>query len=131
MKKSLGTQEFKINNGFCLLLSVVLGMLFTQSSNAAMTLGTMASQITGSFTQLTKLITATSYLGGIAFFIGAVMKFKQHKDSPTQIQIGQPIGLTFIGAALLFLPTMLDIAGATMFGSSGGSVAGPTGVTIS
>ena len=130
MKKSLGIQEFNNNKGFFLLLSVILGMLFTHASHA-MTLGTMASTITGSFEQLTKLITATSYLGGIAFFIGAIMKFKQHKDSPTQIQIGQPIGLTFIGASLLFLPTMLDIAGATMFGASGGSVAGPTGVTIS
>ena len=42
----------------------------------------------------------------------------------------QPIGLTFIGAALLFLPTMLEITGATLFGSGGGSTAGPTGTVI-
>ncbi len=130
MKNSIRIRELTVSKKFLFMLSVILGIFFTISANA-MTLGTMASTITGSFTQLTKLITATSYLGGIAFFIGAIMKFKQHKDSPTQIQIGQPIGLTFIGAALLFLPTMLDIAGSTMFGSGGGSVAGPLGVTIS
>ena len=93
----------------------------------SLTLGGMASTITQSFTNVTKLITSFSYLGGLAFFIAAILKFKQHKDNPTQIPIGTPIALTFVAAALLFLPTILGIAGATMFGSSGGSTAGPTG----
>ena len=85
-----------------------------------MTVGAMASSITSSFTNLTKLITAGSYLAGLGFSIGAIMKFKQHKDNPTQIPIGTPI-------ALLFLPSILGVTGATMFGSSGGKTAGPTG----
>lgn len=102
-------------------------VVFAGSAAAAVsTVGGMASAIVSSFTSLTKLITAGSYLGGLAFSIGAIMKFKQHKDNPTQIQIGQPISLVFIGAALLFLPTILNIAGGTMFGE-GGQVAGPTG----
>lgn len=92
-----------------------------------MTVGAMASSITGSFTNLTKLITAGSYLAGLGFSIGAIMKFKQHKDNPTQIPIGTPIALVFIAAALLFLPSILGVTGATMFGSSGGKTAGPTG----
>lgn len=96
------------------------------ASTSSMTVGEMASTITGSFKQLTKLITAGSYLAGLGFAVGAIMKFKQHKDNPTQIPIGTPIALLFIAAALLFLPTILGIAGATMFGSSG-STAGPTG----
>ncbi|MDF1645819.1 MAG: type IV secretion protein IcmD, partial [Legionellaceae bacterium] len=74
-----------------------------------------------------KLITAASYLAGLGFSIGAIMKFKQHKDNPTQIPIGTPIALVFIAAALLFLPSILGVAGATMFGSDGGEVAGPSG----
>jgi len=50
---------------------------------------------------------------------GAIAKFKQHKDNPTQIPIGTPIALLFIGAALLFLPTILQIAGGTIFGDGG------------
>ncbi len=92
-----------------------------------MTIGAMASSITASFTNLTKLITAGSYLAGLGFSIGAIMKFKQHKDNPTQIPIGTPIALVFIAAALLFLPSILGVTGATMFGSSGGKTAGPTG----
>ncbi|MDX2346416.1 MAG: type IV secretion protein IcmD [Legionella sp.] len=93
-----------------------------------LTLGGMASSITDSFASLTKLITAASYLAGLGFSIGAIMKFKQHKDNPTQIPIGTPIALVFISAALLFLPSILDVAGATMFGGSGGQVAGPEGI---
>jgi len=96
------------------------------SAAQSMTLGDMAESITESFTNLTKLVTAASYLAGLAFSIGAIMKFKQHKDNPTQIPIGTPIALVFIAAALLFLPTILDAAGNTMFGDSGSSPTGPT-----
>lgn len=92
-----------------------------------LTVGAMASSITSSFTNLTKLITAGSYLAGLGFSIGAIMKFKQHKDNPTQIPIGTPIALVFIAAALLFLPSILGVTGATMFGASGGKTAGPSG----
>jgi len=98
---------------------------FAGSAMAAMTAGEVASSIYSSFEQITKLITAGAYLGGLAFSIGAIMKFKQHKDNPTQVPIGTPIALLFIGAALLFLPSLLGVAGQTIFG--GGTVSGPSG----
>jgi intracellular multiplication protein IcmD len=61
-------------------------------------------------TTVTKLITAGSYLAGLGFSIGAIMKFKQHKDNPTQVPIGTPIALVFIAAALLFFPTLMNDA---------------------
>lgn len=91
-------------------------------------IGSVAASVNSSFTSLTKFITAGSYLGGLAFFIGAIMKFKQHKDNPTQTPIGTPIALVFIAGALIFLPSVLGIVGSTMFGSSGGEVAGPKGM---
>lgn len=94
------------------------------------TIGTMASSITATFGSLTKLITAGSYLAGLGFSVGAIMKFKQHKDNPTQIPIGTPIALVFIAAALLFLPSVLDVAGYTMFGTSGGKTPGPSGTVF-
>ncbi|MDF1678847.1 MAG: type IV secretion protein IcmD [Legionellaceae bacterium] len=109
------------------LFAVGLLMFAGAASAGSLTLGGMASSITSSFESLTKLITAASYLAGLGFAIGAIMKFKQHKDNPTQIPIGTPIALVFIAAALLFMPSILDVAGATMFGSSGGEVAGPSG----
>ena len=118
--------KYWLINGICFALVV----LVTMNAHASLTLGLMASKITGSFTQLTKLITAGSYLAGLGFSIGAIMKFKQHKDNPTQIPIGTPIALVFIAAALLFLPSILSITGQTMFGGSGGKTASPIGTVF-
>jgi intracellular multiplication protein IcmD len=63
----------------------------------------------------------------MAFAVGAIVKFKAHKDNPTQIPIGQPIALLFVGAALIFVPTVFKVSGATLFGSSG-YVAGASGI---
>lgn len=116
---------------YWLVSALCLGIIALLSQEAAasssLTVGGMASQITQSFTNLTKLITAGSYLAGLGFSIGAIMKFKQHKDNPTQIPIGTPIALVFISAALLFLPSILGVTGATMFGAGGGKTAGPKG----
>lgn len=111
------------------LVSCVGLILLAGEALAATNLGSVASSITSTFTSLTKLITASSYLAGLGFSIGAILKFKAHKDNPQQVPIGTPIALVFIGAALLFLPTILGVAGATMFGTSG-SVAGPTGTVF-
>lgn len=99
-------------------LSIGLLILTGDVVAGTQTLGNMASTIVKSFENLTKLITAGSYLAGLGFSIGAIMKFKQHKDNPTQIPIGTPIALIFIAAALLFLPTILSVTGATMFGNN-------------
>lgn len=61
------------------------------------------------------------------------MKFKQHKDNPTQITIGTPIALTFVAASLLFLPSILSVTGGTMFGKSfdpSTAAAGPQGMVF-
>ena len=111
------------------LISITCITLFTlisQDAAANKTLGNMASSMVGSFGSVAKLITAGSYLAGLGFSVGAIMKFKQHKDNPTQIPIGTPIALVFIAAALLFLPTILGVTGQTMFGAPG-KTAGPSG----
>lgn len=111
----------------CIGLMMAAGSLFATS----ITVGNMASSITSSFQDLTKLITGGCYLTGLAFAITAILQFKQHKDNPTQIPIGKPVALVFIAAALLFMPSILQVAGYTMFGSGGGTVAGPSGSVFS
>lgn len=110
----------------CAVLMTTAGAVMASD----LTLGGMASSITSSFESVTKLITAGAYLGGLAFMIGAVMKFKQHKDNPTNITIGTPLALTFIGGSLLFLPSLLGVTGATLFSGSG-TTAGPSGSVFS
>lgn len=125
-KKS--TYKYWVASAVCFGLLALISQ--EAAANGNLTLGGMASQITGSFTALTNLITAGSYLAGLGFSIGAIMKFKQHKDNPSQIPIGTPIALVFIAAALLFLPSILAVTGSTMFGAGNGKTAGPTGTII-
>ncbi|STX28154.1 IcmD (DotP) [Legionella beliardensis] len=129
MKSSSFFEKIQVKRLFawvtCLGLMVVAESVFAGSTNQ--TIGTMASSIVDSFANVTRLITGGSYVAGIGFSIGAIMKFKQHKDNPTQIPIGTPIALVLIAAALLFLPSILNVAGYTMFGSDGGKTAGPSG----
>jgi intracellular multiplication protein IcmD len=108
--------------------NLVLAVPTAAAASDSSSLGSITENVNGTFTNLSKLITAGSYVAGLGFSVGAIMKFKQHKDNPTQIPIGTPIALVFIAAALLFLPAI--IAGQTMFGSGGGSVSGPTGTVF-
>ena len=106
---------------------LVLVLMATNVLAATTSVGALASNVFNNFGRLTKLIVGGSYLAGIGFAVGAVMKFKAHKDQPTQITVGTPVALVFISAALLFLPTILHIAGGTMFGGSGAALSGPSG----
>lgn len=96
-------------------------------SSGGTTIGTLASNITGSFQQIGALILAISFVGGLGFTMAAIFKFKQHKDNPTQIPLGTPIAMLAIGIVLMFLPGIISPAGQTLFGSSATSVAGGFG----
>lgn len=103
---------------------------FNVEAQAAQNIGEIAKTVTDTFTNVGLMIVAASYITGLGFAIGAIMKFKQHKDNPTQIPIGTPIALMFIAAALVFLPSIFGVTGATIFGAQGGVVGGPTGTLI-
>ena len=105
-----------------------VGMFVFTGMAMALTIGTMAADVTKTFADIGLLITSGSYIAGLAFSVGAIMKFKQHKDNPTQIPIGTPISLVLIAASLLFMPTLLKTVGSTMFGSA--TTAGSTGTSI-
>lgn len=91
--------------------------------------GSIAGNITQSMGGLAKLITAGSYVGGLAFVVGAIVKFKAHKDNPTQIPIGTPIALLFVGSGLIFAPSVMSTMGSTIWGAQGGSTGKISGVT--
>ena len=94
-------------------------------------LGTVAQNIINTLTNVARLITGVGFVAGFAFAIAAIFKFKQHKDNPTQIPVGTPIALLFIGAALMFLPSLFATVGTTVFGTSytAGSPTGQSFIT--
>lgn len=100
---------------------VVAGILFYTGyafASDAITIGTIADNVTKSFQSLGKLMAATSYLAGFGFAISGIFKFKQHKDNPTQIPVSTPIALLGVGVLLIFLPGVIQPAGYTIFGST-------------
>lgn len=93
---------------------VACGAVFAaEPKNAADVAGAVKSNL-GAIAQL---ITAGSYVAGFGFAVAAIVKFKAHKDNPTQVHISQPIVLLFVAAALMFIPSVFKTAGGTLFGS--------------
>lgn len=66
---------------------------------------------------LATLITAGAYVAGFGFALGSILKFKAHKDNPTQTPLSKPIVLLFVAAALIFLPSIFKSTGGTLFES--------------
>lgn len=113
---------------FLTVLSLFFVMMTELAFGAGITIGSAASNVTQSMAQIAKLITAGSYVAGFGFAVGAILKFKAHKDNPTQIPVGTPIALIFIAAALIFLPSIFGMAEKTIFGQAAnkGTVSGVT-----
>ena len=109
-------------------LTCFAGAAYAQVSAASGSIGSIADNIKSSFGALTQLITAGAYVAGFAFVLVAIFKFKQHKDNPTNIPIGQPIAMLFIGAAMIFLPSIISTTGTTIFASNG-STGGVSGIS--
>ncbi len=100
----------------CLLTSAfLLGIFFSSAFYADDGFGAMAGRMTDGVAAITKLLQGIALVAGIGFAIAAIFKFKQHKDNPTQIPVGTPIALVFIGAALIFLPALVKTTGASLF----------------
>jgi len=105
-------------NGGNALANKVAPSPFASKVTKSQTQGAVFVSSANSFANSKDAVTSESYLAGPGFAVGAIMKFEQHKDNPTQVPIGTPIGLVFVAAALLFLPSILDAAGSTQFDSS-------------
>lgn len=81
-------------------------------------LGDISQTVTDSMTNVAKLITAASYVAGVGFAMMGMLKFKAHKDNPTQVPLSQPIVLLCIAAGLIFLPNLISTSGATIWGDN-------------
>ena len=86
--------------------------------NADLTLGQMLCNIKHqAFLGTYKLINVFAYISGTGMLITAVFKLKQVKDNPTQIPVSTPMALFLVATLLLFLPSIFNPAGETIFGS--------------
>lgn len=117
----------KVTLALLALACFMVGTAVLAAAQISGGIGSVASNVTSNVGNMARLVTAASYVAGMAFAVGAIVKFKAHKDNPTQIPIGTPIALLFVGAALIFVPSVFTVSGKTLFGNSG-FVAGPSGI---
>lgn len=85
------------------------------SASASQSLGSVAANITSSMNNVAKLITAVSYVAGIGFALMGLLKLKAHKDQPAQVALSQPLVLILIAAGLIFLPSLINTTGQTLW----------------
>ncbi len=72
---------------------------------------------------LLNVTVAIAYLAGAGFVVAAIFKFKAHKDNPTQVTVGTPIMMLFIGIGLLLFPSIVSVVTHSIgFSSGGGSL---------
>jgi intracellular multiplication protein IcmD len=92
------------------------------------TITTIASSVTTQATAITRLLSITAYVAGVGFALAGILQFKAHKENPTTTPLSKPVVMIVVAAALLFLPTVLEIAGNSLFGTGGVSSASAGGV---
>jgi intracellular multiplication protein IcmD len=100
-------------------ITVIITLFYSNyllAGSADQDFGDILYNITGSFTGIVRLVFGISIIAGLCFAVAAIFKFKQHKDNPAQVTIGQPIGLLFLGACMIWLPFIIRTMGATVTG---------------
>ncbi len=80
-------------------------------------LQSIATTITTQLKTVADLLVVIAYVAGVGFCLAGVVQFKAHKDNPAQVPLSKPIVYLIVGACLLFLPTIMQVAGNTIFGA--------------
>lgn len=120
---AVASSQIAISEGTAQAGSAFAGGSCMLGLSAAVAKGASPGSIGGIPTNLTnigslaQLITTATYIAGFAFAVGSIIKFKQHKDNPTQPPISMPIVFLFVAAALIFLPAVFRSIGGTLFES--------------
>lgn len=119
---------------------MTMGVLATSTSTAhaaaaagANNFGNIASNITGSVSELPGLISALSYLFGVLLGVLGVMKIKDHVENPSQTPLKDGAIRLAAGGALFALPIILEAMSETVDqggAGAGASAAGLQSVTF-
>jgi intracellular multiplication protein IcmD len=102
----------------CIALS-----LYASSVMGADDITKLTDSISKQATSIAKLMSIAAYVAGVGFALGGILQFKAHKDAPQQTPLSKPVVMIVVAACLLFLPTILNIAGESLFGGSKQSAA--------
>lgn len=114
----------KIKTVLSALVLAVAPLLVFAAGAKVDNLGGVAERISTSLAGVKNLIVVIATIAGLGFGVAAIFKFKQHRDNPQQVPLGQPLSLLAISVMLLWLPFLLQSAGATLTGNTTTSTVG-------
>lgn len=86
-------------------------------ANSVTNIDGLATNLANAFSGISKIVMGIAYVGGIGLVMAAIFKFKAHKDNPAQIPLGTPMVMLIVGAALIYMPTILKVVGDSVFGA--------------
>lgn len=95
-----------------LLNTLLVSTCFAAEVNLGGILENMRRSLGGILT----LVFSLSVVASVAFAVLSAFKFKQFKDNPTQITIGQPFALLMLAAAMMWMPFIIRVIGTTITG---------------
>ena len=90
-------------------------------ADSDMTLSASLASVASLYTQIAAIFTGAAYVAGLMLFVGAIFKFRQHREAPQQVPIGQPLTLFGLSVLAVFLPGFLDLTGAFFNNKSAGA----------
>ena len=105
----------KINLRFKTTAVLMLAFLAVLLAAATDVIG-VADTVTKQATAIAKLLSVTAYVAGVGFALAGILQFKTHKENPQQTPLSKPVVMIVVAACLLFLPTILTIAGSSLLG---------------
>ncbi len=101
-----------------LLGTALLGFSTLALAGSGGDLTAIAKTVTTQANAVAKLLSVLSYVAGVGFAMAGILQLKAHKENPQQVPLSKPVVMIVVAACLLFLPSILNTAGESIFGSS-------------
>lgn len=125
MANTIGSGEFggvAGSAGFSVtgLMSGILGRLSSWMPGGAINFNKVLSNIADSFEGVPGILTAVSYLLGLVLGVAAILKLKEHVESPQNTPLREPVVRFLLGGALFSLPTVFSAMKKTIEGDGAG-----------
>lgn len=93
---------------------VTIGLSVYATSVGAEDLSSLSKKIGTQASAIAQLLSIAAYVAGVGFALGGILQFKAHKDAPQQTPLSKPIVMIVVAACLLFLPSILQLAGSSL-----------------
>lgn len=92
-------------------------LVFAQGGGGGGDIASVATKVKTQATAVATLLNVAAYVAGVGFALAGILQFKAHKENPQQTPLSKPVVMIVVAACLLFLPTIMELAGGSLFDS--------------